>query len=51
MEGFAESSLASTEPGTHYQFLRLGYFCTDKESQKDHLVFNRTCELKSSFNK
>jgi len=50
-EGFAEASLASTNSLDHYQFLRLGFYATDKESTKEHLIFNRTCELKSSFNK
>ena len=48
-EGFAEKSLSSTKPGDHFQFIRTGYFCTDKLSAEDHLVFNRTCSLKSSF--
>ena len=50
MEGFVEASLSNTKPLDHYQFIRNGYYCTDKESTKDHLVFNRTCPLKSSFN-
>ena len=49
--GFVEASLADTHERDHYQFLRLGYFTTDKESTSNHLVFNLTCELKSSFNK
>ena len=49
MEGFVEKSLAATKPLDHFQFIRNGYFCTDKESTPEHLVFNRTCALKSSF--
>ena len=48
--GYVEASLANSEVGTHYQFLRNGYYCTDKLSSEDNLVFNRTCGLKSSFN-
>ena len=48
-EGFVEASLIETKPLDHYQFIRNGYYCTDKESTKEHLVFNRTCSLKSSF--
>ena len=48
-EGYVEASLSETKPGDHYQFMRNGYYCTDKESTKDALVFNRTCSLKSSF--
>lgn len=49
-QGFVESSLKNSEVGSHYQFVRNGYFCTDKTSTSDNLVFNRTCGLKSSFN-
>ena len=48
-EGYVEASLKDTKPGDHFQFIRNGYFCTDKESKADHLVFNCTCPLKSSF--
>jgi len=45
-----EASLANAKPGDHFQFLRLGYFCTDsKDSTADHLVFNRSVSLKDSF--
>ena len=50
VNGYVEASLANSEVGTHYQFLRNGYYCTDKLSTKDNLIFNRTCGLKSSFN-
>ena len=47
--GYVEEFLADTKPLTHYQFIRNGYYVTDKDSTSDHLVFNRTCELESSF--
>ncbi|MCI5746092.1 MAG: glutamine--tRNA ligase/YqeY domain fusion protein [Erysipelotrichaceae bacterium] len=47
--GFVEASLKNSEVGTHYQFVRNGYFCTDKLSSDKELIFNRTCSLKSSF--
>ena len=50
LEGFVEASLADTKPLDHFQFIRTGYYCTDKDSTKEHLIFNRTCPLKSSFN-
>ena len=50
VEGYVEASLANTKVGDHYQFLRNGYYCTDKLSTPDNLIFNRTCGLKSSFN-
>ena len=49
-EGYIEAEAKNTIPGDHYQFVRTGYFCTDKLSTKDNLIFNRTCSLKSSFN-
>ena len=49
-EGYVEASLKNTMPGSHYQFVRNGYYCTDRLSTKDNLIFNRTCTLKSSFN-
>ena len=50
LEGFVEASLKTTKPLDRFQFIRNGYYCTDKLSSEEHLVFNRTCPLKSSFN-
>ena len=50
LEGFVEASLKDTKPLDRFQFIRNGYYCTDKLSNKDNLIFNRTCPLKSSFN-
>ena len=50
LHGYVESSLKSTKPLDRFQFIRNGYYCTDKESKEDSLIFNRTCPLKSSFN-
>lgn len=49
LNGYAEAWLKDSKPEAHYQFLRTGYYTTDKDSTSDHLVFNRTCDLKSSF--
>ena len=49
-KGFVEASLKDSKVGSHYQFVGNGYYCTDKDSTSDNLVFNRTCGLKSSFN-
>ena len=46
-----EPSVEWTATGTHYQFLREGYFCVDKDSVKDHLVFNRVVGLRDSWAK
>ena len=48
--GFVEASLKDTKPEDKYQFIRNGYYTTDKESKGNDLVFNRIVELKSSFN-
>ena len=44
-----EKMLENAKPGTPYQFLRLGYFCPDKDSTAEKLIFNRSVTLKSSF--
>ena len=49
INGFVEESLANTNPGDKFQFLRVGYFSTDKLSTKDNLIFNRITPLKSSM--
>ena len=46
-----EPNLSDTKPGDHYQFFRLGYFCTDRDSTPGKLIFNRTVGLKDSWSK
>ena len=46
-----EPSLRGTEPGTRYQFERLGYFCSDPDSASGTLIFNRTVLLKDVWAK
>ena len=48
---YVEKALKDTKPGDKYQFMRLGYFCTDTDSTEDKIVFNRTVALRDSFNK
>ncbi|MBQ7740188.1 MAG: glutamine--tRNA ligase/YqeY domain fusion protein [Eubacterium sp.] len=50
-KAYIEKSLADTKPGERYQFMRTGYFCTDKDSTENNIVFNRTVALRDSFNK
>ena len=45
----AEPSMATSEPGDKFQFLRMGYFCTDKDSTAAKLIFNRTVTLKDTW--
>lgn len=46
-----EPGLGSLEPGARVQFQRLGYFCVDSDSKKNHLVFNRTVQLRDTWAK
>jgi len=46
-----EPSLAGTTPGSRYQFLRQGYFCTDPDSTPGRPVFNLTVSLKDTWSK
>ncbi|MEW6543815.1 MAG: glutamine--tRNA ligase/YqeY domain fusion protein [Nitrospirota bacterium] len=46
-----EASLAQAKPGTRVQFERQGYFCTDPDTTKGALVFNRTVSLKDPWAK
>ena len=46
-----EPSLGAAEPGSRYQFLRMGYFCVDPDSTRDQLVFNRTLTLRDTWAK
>jgi glutaminyl-tRNA synthetase len=46
-----EPSLAGATAGARYQFERLGYFCVDKNSTAEKLVFNRTVSLKDAWAK
>jgi glutaminyl-tRNA synthetase len=44
-----EPGLAGAEPYSHYQFLRLGYFCVDPDSAPARPVFNRTVSLRDTW--
>lgn len=47
-----EPGLAASDAGTHFQFLRLGYFCVDAvDSTVDRPVFNRTTTLRDTWAK
>lgn len=48
---YIEPALAQTQVGDRFQFLRLGYFCTDKDSRPDKIIFNKTVGLKDSWGK
>lgn len=48
---YIEEDLANAALGTGYQFIRLGYYTLDKNSNADKLIFNRTVTLKDSWAK
>ncbi len=47
----AEKSVAQADIPKNYQFMRLGYFCLDKASTPDNIIFNRSVSLKDGFKK
>ena len=51
LNAWVETSLQTATTPTRYQFLRKGYFCLDKESTPEKLVFNRTVTLKDAWSK
>ena len=48
-QGFCEPFIAHSEVGSSFQFLRMGYFCKDRDSTEARPVFNRTVALKDGF--
>ncbi|MBZ5855741.1 glutamine--tRNA ligase/YqeY domain fusion protein [Flavihumibacter profundi] len=48
---YAEPSLLQSGFNDRYQFLRKGYFCLDRDSTANQLVFNRTVTLKDTWAK
>jgi glutaminyl-tRNA synthetase len=48
---FAEPSLANAKFREHYQFIRKAYFCLDKDSSEEKIIFNRTVGLKDGWAK
>ncbi len=48
---YAEPSLKKAKFDERYQFLRKGYFCLDKDSSEEKMVFNRTVSLKDTWAK
>jgi glutaminyl-tRNA synthetase len=48
---YLEPGLAVAKVSDRFQFERLGYFCVDRDSTADKLVFNRTVSLKDTWAK
>jgi glutaminyl-tRNA synthetase len=51
IEAYVEPSLTDAEPGYRLQFERQGYFCVDRDTTPDKLVFNRTVPLRDTWAK
>ncbi len=51
IEAFVEPSLKTAKNLDRFQFQRLGYFCVDKDTTANKLVFNRTVPLRDSWAK
>ncbi|MDR2562692.1 MAG: glutamine--tRNA ligase/YqeY domain fusion protein [Prevotellaceae bacterium] len=49
VEAFAEPAIKDLKMGESVQFERTGYFCLDKDSTAEKLVFNRTVTLKDKL--
>ena len=50
-DAMVEPSLKHIAEGTRYQFLRKGYFCVDKDTTPEHLVFNEVVGLRDTWAK
>ena len=48
---YVEPYAATFKPLSYLQFQRIGYFTPDKDSTPEHLVFNRTVNLKDNWSK
>ena len=51
VKAVAEPSIASANLKDRFQFLRMGYFCLDKDSTSSKLIFNRTATLRDMWAK
>ncbi|MBP6624472.1 MAG: glutamine--tRNA ligase/YqeY domain fusion protein [Chitinophagaceae bacterium] len=50
-KAWVEPALAEASLQDRFQFIRLGYFCLDKLSSPENLIFNKTVGLKDSWAK
>ena len=51
IKGYLEPSLTSAKNGDRFQFQRMGYYCVDKDSTANKLVFNKTVGLRDTWAK
>ncbi|MEO1415321.1 MAG: glutamine--tRNA ligase/YqeY domain fusion protein [Bacteroidota bacterium] len=50
-KAYVEPSLRNAQMEDRYQFIRKGYYCLDKDSSDDKLVFNQTVTLRDNWAK
>ncbi|RXK87160.1 glutamine--tRNA ligase/YqeY domain fusion protein [Filimonas effusa] len=48
---YAEPALRNATFNDRYQFIRKGYFCLDKDTSEEKVIFNRTVTLKDAWAK
>ena len=48
---YVEPFIKNVKPLDKFQFERTGYFCVDKDSTKENIVFNRTVSMRDSWAK
>ncbi|NLJ81495.1 MAG: glutamine--tRNA ligase/YqeY domain fusion protein [Bacteroidales bacterium] len=51
INAYTEAEFLHTDVLSNYQFERMGYFCIDKDSTPEKLVFNRTVSLRDTWAK
>ncbi|MUV05223.1 glutamine--tRNA ligase/YqeY domain fusion protein [Flavobacterium rakeshii] len=51
IKGYLEPSLSEAKDGDRFQFQRLGYFCVDRDSTTEKIVFNKTVGLRDTWAK
>ena len=48
-KAFAEKAVCDAKVEDKFQFMRKGYYCVDKDSTANNLIFNSTISLKDSW--
>ena len=51
VKGYAEPAIKNAKFSERFQFLRKGYYCLDKDSSEEGMIFNRTVTLKDGWKK
>src|SRR5688572_25179266 len=51
VKGYAEPAIKNAKFSDRFQFLRKGYYCLDKYSTEEGMIFNRTVTLKDGWKK